>query len=184
MANEIQGSNVLVTLTIKQFKNGEAQTQVRGKTTFPVLLNIFLGQIGAASKQVIDQAKEQGITDEDMKVLKQDLFNNINMGASTLLDKIFPEIVMRPDLDTDAIIEAQNKIMNSKEKMEAYSKAYQESGQKILDDKQRAEMLSKRSDDIEPVTKAKAKPKPKAKAKPKAETKSENKTETKAKTKK
>jgi len=79
---------------------------------------------------------ERAPTKADRQVIAEDIFEMINMGASTLLNKLFPEISLRPDVTEDAILDAENKRLSDAREMTKYVDAYSESAQAKIDAKE------------------------------------------------
>ena len=59
------------------------------------------------------------------------MYEMINIGASSLLNRLFPEIEMRPDLTVDALMKAENELIA--EKGQEYQDAYEKSAQASKD---------------------------------------------------
>ena len=64
---------------------------------------------------------------ELIKSLEEDMYEMINMGASTLLTRLFPDIEMRPDLTVDAVMKAEDELID--QKGQEYVEAYENSAQ-------------------------------------------------------
>ena len=91
----------------------------------PEAIQLSLAAIEAMCKQTLARA-----TDKDLiQSLREDMYEMINIGASTLLDRLFPDINARPDVTVDAIMEAENKLLESKENLTKYANAYKETAQ-------------------------------------------------------
>lgn len=93
----------------------------------PEVIQLCLAGIEATCKQTLSRTNDPNL----VKSLEEDMYEMINLGASTLLNKLFPHIDMRPDITVDALMEAENKLLN--EDGEKYAKAYDESIQKEKD---------------------------------------------------
>lgn len=103
-------------------KNKQLTVEARGMI-LPNAIQLCLAAIEALCKQSLSRA-----TDPDLvKSLEEDMYEMINIGASTLLDRLFPDIEMRPDITVDALMKAENELIV--EKGETYAKAYNESAQ-------------------------------------------------------
>jgi hypothetical protein len=88
----------------------------------PNAIQLCLAGIEAMCKQTLSRA------DDVLKpALEEDMYEMINMGASTLLARLFPEIEMRPDVTVDALMQAEDEVFNKDP--EKYAKAYAESAQ-------------------------------------------------------
>lgn len=90
---------------------------------FPELVRLCLLTIEKGAQKMLDTAPA------DMQdALASDMYNLINVGTSTLLQRAFPEIEMRPDLTVEAIMEAEDKIMDEEpEKVKEAHEAYLDS---------------------------------------------------------
>lgn len=113
--------------------NNELQVEVQ-KAPLPHAIQLCLAAIEALCKQTLSRAG----TPDLKKSLEEDMYEMINMGASTLLDRLFPEITARPDLTVDAILEAENKLIENN--LETYAQAYAESAQAQKDVYEHAEV--------------------------------------------
>lgn len=91
----------------------------------PDAIQLCLASIEAMCKQTLARASN----DELKQSLREDMYEMINLGASTLLNKLFPDIDARPDLTVDAIMEAEDKLLDDKAKQKEYADAYKSSAQ-------------------------------------------------------
>ena len=92
----------------------------------PDAIRLCLTAIEALCKQTLERAPD------DLKpALEADMYEQINIGASTLLDRAFPSVSTRPDITVDAILEAENKLLQEQGKK--YVDAYNESPQALKD---------------------------------------------------
>lgn len=104
------------------------QLTVNAKGVFlPDAIQICLAGIEALCKQTLARAD----SDELRKSLEEDMYEMINLGASTLLDRLFPEIEMRPDVTVDALMKIENELIQ--DKGQEYVNAYNESTQSAKD---------------------------------------------------
>ena len=104
-------------------ENGEAEIRCV-KTPLPEIIRLSLLVIEVACKKHLDAAEEEGGA-ELREAMASDMHEMINLGASTLLNRLFPEIEMRPDVTVEAILKAENDIIENnpelvKEAHEAY----------------------------------------------------------------
>ena len=113
-------------ILIKLDKNKLLEVEARG-CYLPDAIQLCLAAIEALCKQTLSRAEDPNL----VKSLEEDMYEMINLGASTLLSKLFPEIEMRPDVTVDALIEAEDKLV--KENGDTYAKAYAESAQSEKD---------------------------------------------------
>lgn len=98
-------------------------------TILPEAIQLCLASIEAMCKQTLARA-----TDKDLiQSLREDMYEMINMGASSLLNRLFPDIDARPDITVDAIMEAEDKLIDDKAKQKEYIDAYKSSAQSEKD---------------------------------------------------
>lgn len=120
--------------------NTEKQTSIRitldknnqltveaNKVILPNAIQLCLAAIEAMCKQTLARTNDPAL----IKSLEEDMYEMINLGASTLLTRLFPNIEMRPDVTVDALMKAENELIS--EKKEEYVKAYEESAQSKKD---------------------------------------------------
>lgn len=93
----------------------------------PEAIQVCLAAIEAVCKQSLARADDP----ELVKSLEEDMYEMINMGASTLLSRLFPTIEMRPDITVDALMKAEDELIE--EKSQEYQDAYEESAQSKKD---------------------------------------------------
>ena len=105
-------------------KNKQLTIEAKG-LILPGAIQMCLAGIEAMCKQTLARADQNN--EKLIKSLREDMYEMINMGASTLLNRLFPEIEMRPDLTVDAVMKAENELIQ--EKGETYVKAYEETAQ-------------------------------------------------------
>ena len=87
---------------------------------FPELVRLCLLTIEKAAEKMLDTAPA-----DMQEALASDMYDLINIGTSTLLQRAFPEIDSRPDLTVEAIMEAENKIIDeAPEKVKEAHEAY------------------------------------------------------------
>ena len=89
----------------------------------PEAIQLCLASIEAMCKATLARADDPNL----VKSLEEDMYEMINIGASSLLDKMFPHIEMRPDITVDALMEAENKLLDEKgqEYVDAYNDTIQ-----------------------------------------------------------
>ena len=115
-----------VAITISLDKNKQLTVEAKG-AILPDAIQLCLAAIEAMCKQTLARADDP----ELIKSLEEDMYEMINMGASTLLNKLFPNIEMRPDLTVDAVLKAEDALIT--EKGQVYQDAYEESAQSKKD---------------------------------------------------
>ena len=112
--------NTAVLITMDKNKRLEVKVE---KAYLPDAIQLCLAAIEALCKQTLSRADDPDL----VKSLEEDMYEMINIGASSLLDKMFPHIEMRPDVTVDALLKAENELIS--EKGEEYAEAYDESAQ-------------------------------------------------------
>ena len=110
------------TILIQLDKDKRLTVEAKG-LMLPDAIQLCLAAIEAMCKQTLSRADDP----ELVKSLEEDMYEMINMGASTLLSKLFPNIEMRPDLTIDAMLKAENELLV--EKGQEYQDAYEASAQ-------------------------------------------------------
>ena len=114
-------------MSIELLPDGKAEFQFQ-TLPLPEAIRLSLMAIETVCKRYIEYAEREGKPKDFIEAMRSDMHEMINVGASSLLDRLFPDIEMRPDITVDAILEAENKIINEEpEKVEAAQKAYLES---------------------------------------------------------
>ena len=114
------------TVLIQLDKDKRLTVEARG-LILPDAIQLCLAAIEAMCKQTLSRADDP----ELVKSLEEDMYEMINMGASTLLSKLFPNIEMRPDITVDAMLKAENELLVKKG--QEYQDAYEESAQSKKD---------------------------------------------------
>lgn len=107
-------------------KSQQLTVQAEGVTQ-PEIIQLCLAAIEATCKHTLSRTTDPNL----VKSLEEDMYEMINLGASTLLNKMFPHIEMRPDITVDALIEAEDKLL--KDDGKKYVDAYNDSIQKEKD---------------------------------------------------
>lgn len=86
--------------------------------TFPDSLTMFATTILNNMRKTYETAevhfKKQEVEniDDKLKQVKEELYDMVNIAASNILHMFAPEIEMRPDLTAQAILEAENAILD------------------------------------------------------------------------
>lgn len=93
----------------------------------PEVIQVCLAAIELSCKQTLSRTDDPNL----VKSLEEDMYEMINMGASSLLDRLFPHIEMRPDITVDALMKAEDALLA--ENGEEYTKAYAETAQSEKD---------------------------------------------------
>lgn len=97
------------------------------RVILPEAIQLCLASIEALCRESLSRAQGE----ELIKSLSEDMYEMINIGASTLLNHLFPEIDMRPDLTVDAVMKAEDELIDKKGK--EYAEAYANSAQAAKD---------------------------------------------------
>lgn len=103
-------------------KNKQLTVEAKG-VILPEAIQLCLAAIEAMCKNTLARTDDPNL----VKSLEEDMYEMINVGASSLLNHLFPDIEMRPDVTVDALLKAENELIA--EKGETYAKAYDESAQ-------------------------------------------------------
>lgn len=98
-------------------KDGKVRISYKEAVPFAEFLQIISTGILAAMNAVVEMVPE-----ELKAQTKEDLYDMYNAAASTTLNYFAPEIEMRPHLTTQAILKAENEIL---EQMDRKRKASQ-----------------------------------------------------------
>lgn len=115
-------------ILIKLDKNKQLTVEARG-VVLPDAIQLCLAAIEAMCKQTLSRTDDSNL----VQSLEEDMFEMINVGASSLLDRLFPHIEMRPDLTVDAIMKAEDELISDNGSLEQYATAYAESAQSKKD---------------------------------------------------
>ena len=111
-----------ITIRISLNKKNELEVSAE-KAPLPTLIQLCYAAIEASCKQTLKRAEDPNL----VKSLEEDMYEMINIGASTLLERLFPNIEARPDLTIDAMLKAEDELLATDG--EKYAKAYAESAQ-------------------------------------------------------
>ena len=95
-------------LTI-EIRNGEASIGTESPISILDLLELTLQLQLQAMESFIEK-----IPEEDKEAVKSDLYDKYNEGASALLSVFAPEFELREDLTAEAILKAENEIIEAK----------------------------------------------------------------------
>lgn len=96
---------------------------------FPELVRLCLMAIEKGAERTLTTAPE-----ELQEALANDMYDLINVGTSTLLQRTFPDIDARPDLTVEAILNAEDKIIEEDpEKVKEAHEAYLNSSNFVRD---------------------------------------------------
>lgn len=131
MENKPKNKQLVLTVHDKPTKENPDKKELEFRADgliLPEIIQLALAEIEIATRQVLARAPK-----DFYKVIEEDAFEMINMGASTLLNKLFPEISLRPDVTEDAIMDAENKRLSDDNEMKKYVEAYAETAQAAID---------------------------------------------------
>ena len=103
-------------------KNKQLRVEATG-LILPNALQLCLAAMEAMCKETLNRATDPNL----VKSLEEDMYEMINMGASTLLSRLFPDIEMRPDITVDALAKAEDTLLE--QDGQKYQDAYEESAQ-------------------------------------------------------
>lgn len=115
-----------ITIRISLNKKNELEVAAE-RAPLPTLIQLCYAAIEASCKQTLKRADDPNL----VKSLEEDMYEMINLGASTLLERLFPDIEARPDLTIDAMMKAEDELLATDG--EKYAKAYAESAQSEKD---------------------------------------------------
>ena len=97
--------NIKVTLTLEDEKLG---MDVAGNITGPDLLAALFTAVLSTARAMLASVPE-----EHQEDATEEIYDMINAGASNVLELFAPEIEMRPDLTVEALLDAENKILDT-----------------------------------------------------------------------
>lgn len=110
------------TVHIEVLPNKGAEVRIMN-APMPEVIRLCLVAIETTCNRCLEEAAKT--SEEFREDVAADLHALINAGASTLLNRVFPEIEMRPDVTVEAIMNEENRIMNEEpEKVKAAHEAY------------------------------------------------------------
>lgn len=110
------------TVHIEVLPNKGAEIRVMN-APMPEVLRLCLLAIETTCNRCLEEAAKT--SEEFREDVAADLHALINAGASTLLNRVFPEIELRPDVTVEAILNEENRIINENpELVKAAHEAY------------------------------------------------------------
>lgn len=115
-----------ITLRISVNKKNELEVSAE-KAPLPTIIQLCFAAIEASCRQTLKRTDDPNL----VKSLEEDMYEMINIGASTLLDRLFPGIEMRPDITVDAMMKAEDELLAADG--EKYATAYSETAQSEKD---------------------------------------------------
>ena len=89
----------------------------------PEIIQVCLAAIELSCKQTLSRTDDPHL----VKSLEEDMYEMINMGASSVLERLFPHIEMRPDITVEALMKAEDELLTTKG--QEYVDAYNDSAQ-------------------------------------------------------
>ena len=94
---------------------GEEGIYIRPGMEYPEYLQIMCSAQLGMMKSVLMRAKENPDNGEEFLIqLEKDLYDSFNRAASNVLSLFAPDLELRPDLTTDAILAAENALLDEK----------------------------------------------------------------------
>lgn len=97
-------------------EEGAVKSEVKN-LNFDLMLRMVLPFLVQKAKAVYQVAAEQktpntpALTEKQLKALKEDMYDTMNIAFSNALSMFAPEIEARPNLSTDAIYRAQQELL-------------------------------------------------------------------------
>lgn len=98
------------TITISLHEDGGFEVSPSRNMSPAEALGASMNLCSAVLNSTMRQAEKTGIKPEELQELKGNLYDNVNIMASSLLHDFAPEIDMRPDLTVDAIKAKEDEI--------------------------------------------------------------------------
>lgn len=92
------------------------RTKVEGNVTFPLLLQVTASLILSSAKQIEAAANRDKLTETQIKTLKKNLYDTLNITFGNVLTMFAPEIERHPDITEDAIARAELSLMEELQK--------------------------------------------------------------------
>lgn len=104
------------TLTIL---TGSGLTFPEALTMLDTLIYNYMCKTQASAKQAIeaDTALSEPEREARLEKVKDEIYDMVNVAASNILRQFAPEIEMRPNLTAEAILKAENAILDEKSKI-------------------------------------------------------------------
>lgn len=101
-------------ITVELTKDATIKTTTTNTIPFNTLNNMLLTAVLSAMNAIMEQARRDHLPYKQKQELKEYLFDEFNMAASTLLATFAPDIELRPDLTEEAILEMELQLANDK----------------------------------------------------------------------
>lgn len=117
-------------------ENGTIKSEVKN-LNFNLMLQMVLPFLVQKAQAVYNVAKEQktpntpALTEAQLKELKEDMYDTMNIAFANALDMFAPEIEARPNLTADAIYRAQQELLKEDMLKLGYNP---ETGEKLKED--------------------------------------------------
>lgn len=80
----------------------------------PYMTDMFCSAITGAVQQCLESPQVKNLPALENQKLTKDLFDSLNLSFSKCLENAFPEIALRPDITEEAIMKAENEIIENK----------------------------------------------------------------------
>lgn len=117
-------------------EDGTIKSEVKN-LNFDLLLRMVIPFVVQKAKAVYQVAAEQktpntpALTETQLKELKEDMYDTMNIAFSNALDMFAPEIEARPNLSADAIYRAQQELLREEMLKRGYNPS---TGEKIQEE--------------------------------------------------
>lgn len=114
-------------------EDGSLRSEVKN-LNFDLMLRMTIPFLVSKAKAVYKVASEQktpntpALTEAQLKALKEDMYDTLNIAFSNALDMFAPEIEARPNLSADAIYRAQQELLKEEMEKRGYNPA---TGEKV-----------------------------------------------------
>lgn len=120
---------------VETTKDGQIRSQATN-VNFEILLRMLIPVIVKSAKQIYETAVAQdsknvpAMTPKALEELKLTMYDTMNIAFSNALDMFAPEIEARPNLTAEAILRAQNEILNEEMQKAGYNPTEDEIAEK------------------------------------------------------
>ena len=110
---------------VETMKDGQVRSSTQN-VSFDTLLRMLIPVIVQSAKKIYQTAAEQkhpgvpALTAKQLEDLKFTMYDTMNIAFSNALDEFAPEIEARPNLSADAILRAQNELLEEEMEKAGY----------------------------------------------------------------
>ena len=101
-------------ITVELTDTLEVKTSTDTNIQYKTMINMLMTAALSTMNAVMSQAKKDHLPYKKKQELKEYLFDEFNVAASTLLATFAPDIELRPDITEEAILKAELEIANDK----------------------------------------------------------------------